>query len=1142
MRGLRISLMGRPLIELDGQPLTRLIAAKHQALVFYLAAQDSSVSRARLATLLWGEVGEADARANLRMALSRLRRWLPDILETDSHQVGFRDSRSLSVDLREMEAVTRAAGETATERLAAAADLYRGPLLDGFDLTGVEDFEDWRRQTAGRARRLAVELRQRLVERMEAAGRSEEAIGHARAWLEADESDEAAHLALMRLLAATDQRTAALAQYQSCRAILGEKLGAKPSAQTYALYCRIHADAPATLPRPVPSAGPAASVPMACGEATDLVGRSEDLAAIAGLLFDPSCRHLTLIGPGGVGKTRLALALGQSLREHFPGGVAYTSADHLSDASRGSDALAEDIAQQFGLESTGAHSIARAIAQRLGDAPALVILDNLETVPEVRRLAAQLVGAAPQLKLLATSRARIGGAREWLYEVAGLTLEREPGGGPESSPAARLFTRHARRLDARFDPVAQGRAIERICALVGGLPLALEMAARSVPLSGCAAIAQRIEAGAPLADPLRGDDDRHRSMEIVLQQAWVLLDERAREAALRVAALPPAFGAALAGDVAQVPIEALDALRAQSWLARSEEGLLSLHPLQREFVRRQPHYAEKAIDVDMALARHVFERLEHMEPFADRPAPGTSSIEGLAAAVLRQAAVHAHVHWPVAEYIRLIDAMIPHLNAAEQGKEAAALLDLAVRRADLPAWRRIGWILYRAELLHHACELREAMAGYRRGFEYFGLGELILGEESGWRIAAETVRMLRWKGWPEDPAESVAFGRMMCRAIGLANKLNLFAANRRMMFMTGLLVDVVARLRSPWQLPMQGYAGKIYFAAITGHARLAERLKRRIEPQLRAAPDGCYSAMCLVAVRAVQTALGEWDGLVSQLDAEEPALRALHSTNNWLENRSLAAKVCTYQGRLRCAHERMVEVGEAARTTVGPMCDHWGALGMVETGLRIGCYGVDEMLRLLAQAKRDMSEMENIDPAYTLRWIGLKAMVEWQAGLYEEALETALSGASASRRIVCCGFWAHEGFSGSAEVLLRCRAKEGGPNTDLTALDAAIADVMRAMRAHVRRFPPGNARRCQLLGLQALYEGQNPRAVSLLRESVRWAERFGMRYELARSCELLALADRAPEAGWRTRAQKLYKETGAEADLRRMVSESDNNI
>lgn len=1137
MRGLRVALLGRPLIELDGQPLTRLIAAKQQALVFYLAAQDAAVPRARLATLLWGEVGEADARANLRMALSRLRRWLPEILAIDSHEVGFSGLHSISVDLRDLEAAARAVDEMPSRRLAAAAEHYRGPLLDGFDLPGVEEFEDWRRQTAERVRRLAVALRRRLVERLEAESRLEEAIVHARAWLEADESDEAAHQALMRLLAATGQRTAALAQYQSCRAILAERLGAKPSAQTYALYCCIHAEAPAVPARPAMPA--AAMAPLLSGEAGDLIGRGKDLEAIAAELLDPACRLLTLIGPGGVGKTRLAIAAGQSLREHFPGGVVFAGAESLSVAGRGAEALAEDIAQQLGIESAGAHSIARDIARRLDGKPALVIMDNLEIVPGARGLAAQLIEAAPQLKLLATSRARVGGAREWLFEVAGLTLEREPGGGPDSSPAARLFARHARHTDARFDAAAQGRAIERICALVGGLPLALEMAARSVLVCDCAAIATRIEAGAPLADPLRAGEDRHRSMDIVLQEAWSMLNEGAREAALRIAALPPAFAAALAGAVSQVPLEALEALRTQSWLARGESGLLALHPLQREFVRRQPPYAERALAVDQALARHVFERLQPMEPFADRPAPGTSSLEGLAAVVLRQAAVHAHVHWPVAEYIRLIDAMIPHLNAAEQGKEAAALLDLAVRRADLPAWRRIGWILYRAELLHHACELREAMAGYRRGFEYFGLGELILGEESGWRIAAETVRMLRWKGWPEDPAESVAFGRMMCRAIGLANKLNLFAANRRMMFMTGLLVDVVARLRSPWQLPIQGYAGKIYFAAITGHPWLAERLKRRIEPQLRAAPDGCFSAMCLVAVRAVQTALGEWDGLVSQLDAEEPVIRALHDMNNWLENRSLAAKVCIYQGRLRCAHDRLAEVGEVARTTVGPMADHWGALGMVETGLRIGCYRDEELLALLAQAKRDMSEMENIDPAYTLRWIGLKALVEWQAGLYEEARETALSGASAARRIDCCGFWAHEGFAGSAEVLLRCRAEEGRLGADVTALDAAIADVMRAMDGHARRFPPGNARRCQLLGLQALYEGQNSRAVSFLRESVRWAERFGMRYELARGCALLAQADSGHAGEWRSRARALFEETGAEADLRRMADEID---
>ncbi|WP_269747414.1 AfsR/SARP family transcriptional regulator, partial [Variovorax sp. WDL1] len=250
VRGLRILLLGRPRLELDGQPLTRLIALKHQALVYYLAVKGGPVPRAELATLLWETLDEAAARANLRVALTRLRRWLPELLDIDAHQVGFAPGAPLAIDLCELHAALDPS--MPHDARVAAARAWRGPLLDGMTLDDADGFERWLAATRQRALRDVVALRHALAAHARGAGRSDEALAHLRALLEIDDADEPAHMALMELLGAAGQRTAALAQYEACRAALAERLGARPSAACYGLYVQIHADAPALVAPDMP--------------------------------------------------------------------------------------------------------------------------------------------------------------------------------------------------------------------------------------------------------------------------------------------------------------------------------------------------------------------------------------------------------------------------------------------------------------------------------------------------------------------------------------------------------------------------------------------------------------------------------------------------------------------------------------------------------------------------------------------------------------------------------------------------------------------------------------------------------------------------------------------------------------------------
>jgi DNA-binding SARP family transcriptional activator len=179
MRGVRVLLLGQGRIEFDGQPLTRLMASKHQALVFYLAATDEPALRSRLAALLWGDNDEVAAHANLRVALTRLRRWLPDMLDIDNRQVAFAADAKVSVDLRDLTQALQYDAPLAVREAAAAA--WRGPLLDGLDVVGSDEFERWLTQMRQRAQRDALALRRALLQSHEADGALDAAIDHARA-------------------------------------------------------------------------------------------------------------------------------------------------------------------------------------------------------------------------------------------------------------------------------------------------------------------------------------------------------------------------------------------------------------------------------------------------------------------------------------------------------------------------------------------------------------------------------------------------------------------------------------------------------------------------------------------------------------------------------------------------------------------------------------------------------------------------------------------------------------------------------------------------------------------------------------------------------------------------------------------------
>ena len=1169
MRGVHVLLMGQGRLAFDGQPLTRLIAKKHQALVFYLAATNEPALRSRLATLLWGDNDEAAAHANLRVALTRLRRWLPDMLDIDNHQVSFAANAQVSVDWRDLTQALQGDATLATRESAAA--MWRGPFLDGLDLAGCDEFERWLIHMRQRTQREASTLRRLLLRAYEADGALENAISHARGLLEIDEADEPAHMALMRLLAARGQRTAALAQYEACRAALADRLGAKPSAACYALYTHIHAEPhtpqtgstsltsaflpiaalnvslpiesvvqcgaanvamldtaaqtkPAAVcdqaapvdshphPHPHPHPQPAPKQFFAPAAQVALIGRDSELVLLNERLSDPECRWLTITGPGGVGKTRLAMAAATSLAPHLRHGVLYFSGRDAGGVLRDAEILTQQVLEHVGTD-------------RHQPGALLLVLDNLETVSGARALAPMLASSVPGVIVLATSRVRVGGVREWLVELTGVSLQRASTGEAASSAAAQLFAANARRLVPGFDAHAEADAVERICARVGGLPLALEMAAQAVHQSGVAAVANRLDRDTALSDPDRDTGDRHHRIEWVLNDSWELLDDPTRYAALRLAWIPDEIDGELALAIG-IDEMALGTLRDHSWLQRRGTSRLAMHPLQQDFLRRRPAAAEFTAEVRARVVRHLDARLPAVAPFGNVNLADAASADQLAlsaacaAPVIVDAVAEWVAHADLAALRPWLDRVVALLEHAHRPAEAAAVLAQGMARCDLPAWLSCGWKLRRAELLTGEGSSTAALVDYPEALASFGLGDVSANHVDWASLPNAAGRLLMQRDWPPDGPTRAGFERLLMRSLAAAAIYMTFTPDPMPAVRLSLMADVMARR-------MGGHAVIRYILAswgllIFGHPSLARVQHWRASQHRRPSIDPHVDTLTDEGLAVLRMALGRWSGLALTLDEVADRWRVARNLRHEIGLRSLGGKLALYEGRLVDAYSRFSAISELSLRRSGESWSAYGPIGQTEAALYLGQMDEAALQRLFERASRVMTERVTVDGAYTLRRQALAAQIAWRRGDVYAAREAVLAGCAAAARLRHCGFWAHVGYAGLGDMLLALRRHERDRGGSAAPLDQAWALLLPALAAHVGRFPPARALQARLRGEWARDEGQLVDAESALHRAIALAERQGMRIDLARACE--ALAGVRGDLAMKERAERLWQD------------------
>jgi DNA-binding SARP family transcriptional activator/predicted ATPase len=653
---LKIYLLGQPRVELNGEAL-HFKLRNAEALFYYLvmlnldpaAAALPARDRGALAALLWPETLEQVARRNLRDVIYSLRQTVGEFVQATHSSVAWDREADYWLDAAQFAALRPLLLQQPLDasRVAELLALYRGEFLAGFYVSESAEYEHWLGVERERFQASAVQAMQRLTDHYSDARQLTAGLEQSQRLLALDSANEYAHRQRMRLLALDGQRSAALAQYETCRRILAETFGVDPAPETQALYAQIRAGAPlmgGPAPQPAIPAAPAIPVPPPPPRnnlpraLTPFFGRKKRLKELAAKISAAEYPLLTITGPGGVGKTRLALAAAAQAAPAFEDGAWFVNLVEVScepeekgDAGTIANNVATAVAAALEIPLKGPAPASDQVCAALAAKRLLLILDNFEHLMPAAGFVLTLLQQAPAVKVVVTSRERLNLQAEAVLTLGGLGLPDETAVAqalaqqPPNLAALQagysglaLFVERAQRQAAFELTAANLPVVVQIGRLVGGLPLALELAAAQTPFCAVAELAERIqEKDDVLATQMADVPARQRSMRAVFETSWRLLTPEEQRVLAQCSAFRLDFPEAAATAVTQAAPAVLAALVAKSLLWIVAPGRYALHSVLRGYIARK---------LDAQPALRAYTRRRHAQFFFDYLSARTEQI------------------------------------------------------------------------------------------------------------------------------------------------------------------------------------------------------------------------------------------------------------------------------------------------------------------------------------------------------------------------------------------------------------------------------------------------------------------------------------------------------------------------------------
>jgi predicted ATPase/DNA-binding SARP family transcriptional activator len=608
-------ILGPLQVSENEQPLP-LVGAKQRALLaLLLLSANEPVSIDRLIEEVWGEEPPERGRKSLQVHVSRLRKALgaadgPVITRPNAYLI--RVERG-ELDLERFERLAEEGREAlasgdpqrAAERLAEGLQMWRGPPLA--DLA----FESFAQAEIGRLEELRLAVLEDRIEADLACGRHAELVAEIEALVTDHPLRERLRRQIVLALYRAGRQADALAAYRAASAMLLDELGLEPTPELRRLEQAILTHDP-SIEAPAMTRTSRLPAPP-----TRTIGRDEDRESVVDLLGRDDVRLVTLIGPGGVGKTRLALEVAWELEPELPDGAWFVS---LAGTAKG-EHVPSAIAQALGVTALPGETPSVAIRRFLGARRGLLVLDNFEHLLSAASLVSELATACAPLKLLATSREALRLQAEQRYVLAPLDLPAD--GHPqavERAAAGALFTERARGHDQAFE-VTEGNAgaIAEICRRLDGLPLAIELAAARAALFGAEELNRRLaEASDALGSGPRDAPDRQRTLRATIDWSHQLLSPAEADAFARFAVFAGGSTIEAAQGITGAGLDVLEGLVDKQLLLRrsgsgGEARLLMLETV-REYAGERLEGANAAAETHDRHCRHYLALVERAEP------------------------------------------------------------------------------------------------------------------------------------------------------------------------------------------------------------------------------------------------------------------------------------------------------------------------------------------------------------------------------------------------------------------------------------------------------------------------------------------------------------------------------------------------